>query len=162
MVEPMISLAASIGQNKGLRGLTLRARLAGVQVLFLGLDLYEKGECRLFAPFEACYRLGDGEIEVAVDVRNGKVFRLIAGPGYQGLLCGKIGVGMSAGESMRREPSLRYDESEEAIVYDDCPGVLLDLPEVDPLPEAVPALAISAISVYAPEAFSPASQRGYL
>lgn len=160
MGETVISLASPILPNQGLGGLTLRARIVDIQDLFAGLGLYKKGECSLVAPFEARYRLGDGELEIGVDVRNGKVFKLTAGPGYQGLLCGKVGVGMNAGEAMRREPGLRYDEAEEAIMLDGCPGVLLDVPAVDPLPEAVPDLAISAISVYAPEAFSPAGQKG--
>lgn len=160
MGETVISLASAILPNESLGGLKVRTPLADIQDLFLGLGLYKKGECRLVAPFEARYRLGEGEIEVSVDIRNGKIFKLTAGPGYQGLLCGKIGVGMEAGEAMQREPSLRYDEAEEAIVYDGCPGVLLDVPEVDPHPEAVPAMTISAISVYAAEAFTPAGQRG--
>ncbi|MDQ2800697.1 MAG: hypothetical protein M3Y13_13795 [Armatimonadota bacterium] len=160
MGETVISLASPIIPNEGLGGLKVRARLTDLQDLFMGLGLYKKGECRLVAPFEARYRLGDGEIEVCVDVRNGKVFKLTAGPGYHGLLCGKIGVGMGVEEAMRREPSLRYDEAEEAILFDGCPGVLLDVPEVDPLPETVPALMISAISVYASEAFSAAGQKG--
>lgn len=160
MGETVVSLAAPILPNEGLGGLKVRAKIADLQNLFLGLGLYKKGAYSLVAPFEARYRLGDGEIEVGVDVRNGKVFKLIAGPGYQGLLCGKIGVGMAVWEAMRREPSLRYDEAEEALVYEGCPGVLLDVPEIDPLPEAVPALMISGISVYAPEAFSPAGQKG--
>ncbi len=156
----IVSLASAIIPNEGLGGLKVRAHLADLQDLVMGLGLYQKGECRLAAPFEARYRLGDGEIEMSVDVRNGKVFKLTAGLGYQGLLCGTVGVGMAAGEAMRREPGLRYDEAEEAIVLDGCPGVLLDVPEVDPLPETVPALTISAISVYAAEAFSPAGQKG--
>lgn len=160
MGETVISLASPIIPDEGLGGLKVRSRLADLQDLFLGLGLYKKGDCCLVAPFEARYRLGEGEIEVSVDVRNGKVFKLTAGPGYRGLLCGKIGVGMAAGEAMRRESGLRYDEAEEAIVFDGCPGVLLDVPKVDPPPETVPALTISAISVYAPEAFSPAGQKG--
>ncbi len=160
MGETVISLVSPIIPNEGLGGLKVRARLADLQDLFMGLGLYKKGECHLEGPFEARYRLGDGEIEVSVDVRNGKVFKLTAGPGYQGLLCGKISVGMVVEEAMRREPGLRYDEVEEAILYDGCPGVLLDVPEIDPLPETVPALMISAISVYASEAFSAAGQQG--
>ena len=160
MGETIISLASAILPNEGLGGLKVRTPLADIQDLFLGLGLYKKGDCHLVAPFEARYRLGEGEIEVSVDVRNGKVFKLTAGPGYQGLLCGKISVGMAAGEAMQRETGLRYDEVEEAIVYDGCPGVLLDVPEVDPQPDRVPALTISAISVYASEAFSPAGQTG--
>lgn len=160
MGETVISLASPIIPNEGLGGLHLRERLADIQDLFLGLGLYKKGECRLVAPFEARYLLGDGEIEVSVDIRNGKVFKLTAGQGYQGLLCGKVSVGMAVRDAMQREPSLRYDEAEEAILHDGCPGVLLDVPEVDPLPETVLGLTISAISVYAAEAFSAAGQKG--
>ena len=155
-----VNLEAPIIPNEGLGGLKLRSKIADMQDLFTGLGLYQSGSFELVAPFEARYRLGNGKVEVGVDVRSGKIFKIIAGPGYQGLLRGKVSVGMSVGEAMQHEPCLRYDEAEETVLLTGCPGVALDVPESDPLPELVPTLQISAISVYAAEAFRGEGQRG--
>lgn len=155
-----IRLDAPIVPNEVLGGLMLRTKVADIQDLLLGLELYQSGSFSLVGPFEARYKLGAGEIEVGVDVRNGKVFKLIAGPGYRGTLLGSVSVGMPVGEAMEHEPCLRYDEAEEAVLYQGCPGVMLDVPEIDPLPSAVPALPTSAISAYAIEAFRGAGQHG--
>lgn len=159
-MNTQVWLDAPIVPNESLGGLTLRTKISDIQDLFTGLELYQSGSFSLVGPFEARYRLGAGEIEVGVDVRNGKVFKLIAGPGYRGTLLGSVSVGMVVGEAMEHEPCLRYDEAEEAVLYQGRPGVMLDVPEIDPLPEAVPTLPISAISVYAVEAFRGEGQRG--
>ena len=161
MSKPIVHLEAPIVPDEGLGGLELRTKITDIQELFMGLGLYQSGICELIAPFEARYSLGKGEVQVGVDVRNGKIFKIIAGPGYQGLLFGKISVGMGVGEAMRQEPCLHYDDAEEAVLYRGCPGVMLDVPESDPFPETVPTLQISAISVYAVEAFSRDGQKGH-
>lgn len=160
MSKPVVHLEAPIVPDEGLGGLELRTKIGDVQELFMGLGLYQSGSCELVPPFEARYSLGKGEVQVGVDVRNGKIFKIIAGSGYQGSLFGKIFIGMEVGEAMTREPCLHYSESEEAVLYKGCPGVTLDVPEIDPSPETVPAMRISAISVYATEAFSLDGQRG--
>jgi len=155
-----VQIEAPIIPNEGLGGLKLRTKVADIQDLLTGLGLYQCGSFELVAPFEARYRLGDGEIEVGVDVRNGKIFKIIARAGYQGLLLGNVAVGMSMGEAMKQESCLHYDEAEETVLLTGCPGVALDVSEIDPLPERVPTLPISAISVYAAEAFRGMGQRG--
>jgi hypothetical protein len=159
MDKPSVQIDAPIVPNEGLGGLKLRSKIADIQDLLMGLGLYKSGSFELVAPFEARYRLGNGEVEVGVDVRNGKIFKLIAGPGYQGQM-GGIAVGMRMGDAMKQEPCLRYDEAEESVLLAGCPGVVLDVSEIDPLPESVPALPISAISVYAVEALQGGGQRG--
>lgn len=160
MNKPALNLLAPIVPNEGLGGLKLRTSLADIQDLFTGLGLTQSGSYTLVAPFEARYRLGKGEVEVGVDVRSGRIFKISAGPGYQGLLLGKISVGMGMGEAMKQEPCLHYDEVEEAVLLKGRPGVTLDIPEIDPQPELVPMLQISAISVYAAEAFRGDGPRG--
>lgn len=118
----------------------------------------EEGWYEFVSLYEARYDLGP--VAIGADVRNGKVFKLIAQEGYAGKLFGTIEVGMNVGEAMSLEPRLFYDEVEEGLYVRGCAGVTLDVPEIDPPPEEVPSYPISAISVYAKEAVSPEGQRG--
>lgn len=146
-----LRLDAEIIPNHGLGNLTLRAHISDIEVLLVGLGVYEQGSFSLVSPFEARYRLGRGEIEVAVDVRNGKIFKLIAYEGYRGKLFGKITAGMRVGDAMRLEPRLYYDEAEEAVLCRGVSGLTVDVPEIDPPAELVPGMQIKAIAVYAEE-----------
>lgn len=148
---PEVDLTVSISPNRGLGGLTLRTHVIDLQDLVLGLGITRAGSYELVAPFDARYRLGTGEVTIAVDVSNGKVFMLSAGNGYKGALFGKIFVGTKVKDAFRVEPNLYYDEGEEMILCRGCPGLSIDIPESDPLPTAVPEMAISAINVYAEE-----------
>ena len=146
-----LRLDAEIVPNQGLGNLTLRSHISDLEDLLVGLGVYEEGSFRLASPFEARYRLGRGEIEVAVDVRNGKIFKLIAYEGYRGKLFGKIAAGMLVGDAMRLEPKLYYDEAEEAVLCRGVSGLTIDVPEIDPPAELVPGMPIKAIAVYAEE-----------
>ena len=106
---------------------------------------------KLVNRFEARYRVGP--IEVCADVRNGKVFKIIAYEGYNGKLFNTVFIGMNVGEAMALEPRLYYDEVEEGLYVRGYAGVTADVPEVDLLPEEVPSCQITAISIYAEEAF---------
>lgn len=146
-----LRLDAEIIPNHGLGNLTLRAHISELEELLVGLGVFEEGSYSLVSPFEARYRLGRGEIEVAVDVRNGKIFKLIAYEGYRGKLFGKITAGMLVGDAMTLEPKLYYDEVEEAVLCRGVPGLTIDVPEIDPPAELVPGMRIKAIAVYAEE-----------
>lgn len=156
-----LQLNAPIIPNEELGGLKLRTKIVDVQELVTGLGLYKSGSYKLTSPFEARYTLENGEIEVAVDVRNGKIFKLIAGQGYQGLLFSKISVGLLVQDALTFEPDLYYNEAEEAILHKNCDGVVIDVPEIDPFPDLVPKLNISAISVFAVEIYKNDGQKGY-
>ena len=141
----------------------MRTSVADLQDLLGEIHLSRLGKkgrhwYKLVDLYEARYDLGP--VAVAVDIRNGKVFKLIAQGGYKGQLLGNIEVDMNVGEAMRLEPNLYYDEAEEGIFVWGSPGVVLDVPAIDPYPEEVPSHPISAISVYAEEAFTPEGQRG--
>lgn len=160
MTEISIELNAPIVPNVGLGGLMLRTKLSDIQDLVKGIGLYKAGQAELIAPFEARYSLGMGEIEVCVDIRNGKVFKLIAGRGYQGLLLEKVAVGVQVQKAMTLVPQLYYDEREEGILIRGYPGVQIDVPEIDPLPESVPEMQIKAICVFMSEIDSPEGRAG--
>jgi hypothetical protein len=144
-----------------LGGLRVRVPFADVQPLLLDHYIEVFGsldwlEMTHFA--EATYRLGP--ISVAVDVRNGKIFKLTALSGYRGRLFGKLAVDMPVARAMELEPRLYYDEAEELLRIKGCDGVSLDVPADDPDPRDVPAHRISAISVVAPEAFTVEGMEG--
>lgn len=146
---------------EALGGFALRDHLGALDDLLMDLYLRNLQGARWYQLahiYEARYDLGP--VQVSVDVRNGKVFKLIASEGYRGKLFDKIHVGMNAGEAMALEPRLYYDEAEEGIYVKDCPGVVLEVPEDDPWPEEVPSYPISAIAVYVPEVWTAEGMRG--
>jgi hypothetical protein len=114
----------------------------------------------LVSPLEARYEFTDYRLQVYVDVRNGKIYKLAALPGYKGLLFNKIYVDMKVSEAMALEPALYYDEATEVIRCKNILGLAIDVPETDPPPELVPGMTISAISIYAEEAFTPLGNLG--
>ncbi|MBC6424331.1 MAG: hypothetical protein GDA43_24885 [Hormoscilla sp. SP5CHS1] len=71
-------LDAPIVPDRRLGGFDLRTPIRDLSDFLCGLGSWREGFCELVSPFEARYRLGKGEIELAVDVRNGKVFKIAA------------------------------------------------------------------------------------
>jgi hypothetical protein len=155
-----INLDAPIVPNSGLGGLKLRLRAIDIQDLLMGLGSTREGSFRLASPFDARYYLGKGEVAVAVDARNGKVFMLSASGGYRGSLFEHIFVGMKVSDAMALEPHLYYDEAEEMILCRGVPGLSIDIPDIDPRPESVPEMVISAINVFAEETRTLGGQEG--
>jgi hypothetical protein len=145
-----INMSAHIMPNESLGGLRLRIHVIEISELIQGLGVTRTGSYELASPFEARYLFGDGSVQAAIDVRNGCVFKLIASKSYQGRF-GSIYVGMAVRDAVRADPRLYYDEAEECIFCRDVQGIVFDVPVVDPEPSQLPALSISAISVYAVE-----------
>ena len=143
-----LDLDAPIIPNQSLGGLILGTPISELEDLVFGLGSWKDGTCTLISPFEARYSFGKGEIEAAVDVRNGRIFKLSAKIGYRGKLFAQIRVGMSVQQALELEPRLYYDEVEELILAAGLPGLSLDIPEIDPPIETVPGMNISGISVF--------------
>jgi hypothetical protein len=156
----VIQLDADIIPDQSLGGITLRSNISDLKDQLVGLGAWKPGSYELVTPFEAKYKLGNGEVELYVDIRNGKIFKLAAGKGYKGKFCGNISVGMLVRQAMAVEPRLYYDESNELILCKDVAGLAMEVPEVDPLPETVPDMNIESIIVYATEIDTPKGQRG--
>jgi hypothetical protein len=110
--------------------------------------------------FEASYYMRDFNVEIVVDVRNGKISRLTAREGYVGTLSNGVGVGTQVREAIRMEPRFYYDEAEELILCRGVPGIALELAAIDPYPDAVLEMPVHAISVYAAEIETVAGQQG--
>jgi hypothetical protein len=151
---------APIQPNKSLGGLQLRSHISTLSKLLVGLGITQRGDYKLISPFEARYFFGDGSIQCAIDVRNGRVFKLIATGLYKGNFADKIHVGMAVKEAFVVEPSLFYNEAEEHIFCRGVEGIVFDVPVIDPYPSDVPSLVISSIAVYAAEAFTADGQEG--
>ncbi len=154
------NLNAPILPDQEIGGITLRTRLTEIQQHLTGLGLYQQGRYALVSPFEARYTLGRGEVELAVDVRNGKLFKIIAKEGYAGLLFGSIHVNMVVRDAMRHTPALFYNEPEAVIMCQGIAGVAINVSEDDPDPDTVYDMPIDAISVYIAELDTSAGQLG--
>jgi hypothetical protein len=147
----VLDIYAPIIPNASLGGFQLRVPVRSIQELLDGLGVIKEGSFQLVAPFEARYQLAEGAVEMAVDVRNGKIFKLIANAGYKGTLFGRIMVGMRVKEAIGIEPRLYYDQAEQFIYCEGVSGLAIDVPVIDPFPREVPDLIISSIAVYARE-----------
>lgn len=155
-----LDLDAEIVPNQSLGGLQLRTNIGDLSQSILSLINANEASFELAYPFEARYKLAKGALEIAVDVQNGKIYKLVAGKGYKGRLFKGISVGMSVADAMATEPRLYYSETEEGILCRGVEGVFIDIPEIDPPAELVPTLTISAISVFASDARTAAGFRG--
>lgn len=154
-----ISIREPIIPNESLGGLRLRIHISEITKLVIGLGMASSGSYEMASPFEARYLFGDGSVKAAVDVRNGRIFKLIASKSYQGRF-GKIHIGMLVRDALLADPRLYYSEAEESILCRGVSGIRLDVPVVDPYPSEVPAMQISAISVYAIEIETKQGQDG--
>lgn len=155
-----LRIDAPIVPARSLGGIELGVPIRDYSDDILRRDLQGGLEYRLRSPFEAVYRLENGAIEIAADVRVGKIARITAGRGYMGAVDGVIRVGMFVRELMARDPSWYYDEPSELVLRKDTPGICLEVPDRDPPPHLVPGLRICAISVYHPALETRMGQEG--
>jgi len=154
-----ISMLAPIVPNEGLGGLRLRTHVSELTELVHGLGVTKRGRYELVSPFEARYLFSDGSVQAAIDVRNGRIFKLIASKSYQGRF-GKVRVGMTVHDAIVEDPRLYYSEAEECILCRGIGGITLGVPVVDPEPSQVPRMLISEITVYAVEIETTEGQKG--
>lgn len=156
----LFNLHADIIPNEGLSGLKLREHISILDRAILNLECSSMGEYKLVKPYEAEYSFSEGQVKVGVDIRNGRIFKLIAAEGYKGKLFNKIYVGMTVKQLFELDSRFYYDEAKEAIFCKGIEGLLLDVQEIDPLPSKVVDMKINAISVYAKEIDTPKGQAG--
>lgn len=155
-----VDIFAPIVPAVGLGGIALRQRLFDIQGTLVGLGVSKRGWCSMVGPFEARYYLGEGVVSFSVDVRNGKIFRVSAHPGYKGKLANGLWIGMPVQEAVELQPDIFYSEVDQTLLSSLHPGVAIDVDNIDPSPEEVLSMEIQAISVYVPELDTPAGQRG--
>ncbi len=151
---------ADILPGHSLGGVMVRTPVIELQDMIMDQVRASPDAYSLEGVFEARYRLADGAIEIAADVRNGKVFKICANAGYQGTLLGTLRVGMTVRDAMLAEPRLYYSEPEEMLLIEGIDGVSLDVQEIDPIPDEVPSMPIWSICVHIPELLSRSAQAG--
>jgi len=147
-----LQCGAPIVPNVGLGGLTLRRPVTDLDEIIDHVPgRYTSSDWFLLdPPYEVRYVFGC--VAVAVDVRTGHIFKLIAQDGYTGMLLEKIRLGMLVADAQRVEPRLYFDEFDGLLRIRECDGVVLDVPIPDADPVDIPSMPIYAISVFAPEA----------
>lgn len=98
--------------------------------------------------YDVRYRLGD--IELGVDVRTGRIYRVTVLTESGGRF-GAVTVGQLVRDAIALDPRIYYDEAEGTLFVQGVNGIVLDVAADDPDPAVVPSLSLSAISVYAHE-----------
>jgi hypothetical protein len=146
--------------NSSLGGLRLRTHMSDMPELFRGLGITTLGSYGMASPFEARYLFGDGSVQASVDVRNGRIFKLIASKSYQGRF-GAIRVGMLVRDALLADTRLYYSEAEECILCRGVRGITMNVSAIDPDWSQVPWLPISDITVYAVEIETLEGQEGH-
>ncbi len=154
-----LQLDAPIRPAQGLGGIVIGAPISGIATLLQRSRLQGILDARVVNLFDASYSLP--AVEIGVDIRNGKIYRITAKSGYAGTLFGSIRVGMNAGHAMLLVPSLYYDEPREVLLCAGVQGVALELSAIDPDPTDVPGLAITGVSVFTPDVETPLGQMGH-
>jgi hypothetical protein len=146
-----IDIAAPIVPGRSLGGIKLRTRSTTIEDLMME-EVVAGAEYGMAGPFEVRYLLGpNGEVGLSIDVRKGRVFKMIAFAGHQGRLFKNIAVGMPVRDAFSQDPRLYYDEVEGAIRCEGVNGLVIDVPRNLPSPAAVPDQRIEAISVHVPQ-----------
>lgn len=147
-----LNLNTPIIPAKSLGGIELGEKIIqpDLQQLILNQSLFKPEAYSLISPFQASYSLENGNLLITVDVRNGKIFHLAGLAGYTGKLFDKISIGMKIGDAMKLVPDLYYDIAQEQVLCRGILGVAIDPPEIDPPPDLVPDMEISAINVFVP------------
>ena len=143
-----LQIDAPIQPGVGLGGIELHGSVQELSPLLEETFLdraHEEPWYWMASPWEVRYSLG--AVEVGVDVRTGRIFKLSAKEGYQGTLFDEIRVGMLVADALALDPRIAYDEGESLLTVRGCMGVTLDIAAPDPDPRTVPMMPISAISV---------------
>lgn len=159
-MEGNIQIDLPIIPDKSLGGFELRDHLIDIQNLVANLGGTLPNHYKLIAPFEARYSVGDGVIQIGVDVRNGKISWLGAYTGYKGLLLDKISIGMKVKDIFQFIPDIYYDEPTETLLSKKYPGLGINVAELDPPQELIPEMDIISISISASESITYKGTKG--
>jgi hypothetical protein len=153
-----LDTTAPIKPNESLGGIRLRTHIGELQNLIeeAWISQISHGETtRVFlgGPFEACYTIAE-VVVVSADIRNGSVYKLSAINGYRGTLFDNVRIGTRVSDVLAL-PGATYDDCDQAIVFDNTPGVALSVSADDPCIEELQNLSVTAITVFAAEMLEP-------
>lgn len=135
----------------GLGGLRIGDPVISLERLLNRLpDRFTGLEWALYIPlWELRFKLG--QVDSGVDIRSGRIFKLIARQGYRGELFDCLRVGMTVSQARQFKPELQFDEPSSCYVFPGCPGLAIDVGIDDPDPSVAEFMPIAAISVYDPQ-----------
>lgn len=105
--------------------------------------------------YSTLYTVNSLPIEVYVDTRDGRIYKISAIKGYQGTYNNLIEVGMSTKAVFELGNHFYYDECDQGILSTEIEGIIFEPDDEDPYPEEVPTLNIGAITIFNPEVFKP-------
>ncbi len=155
-----MDINADIVPNVGLGGFLLRNKITEYLEVFVKLKQDNAIEFEQTGLFEACYKIKSCALEVYVDIRNSKVYKIAAVAGYKGGLNHNIYVGMSIEDAFTINSDLYFREADSAVLCKNTEGIAIDLGVDDPWPEEIMELNVDSIVVFAPEVFSALGQCG--
>jgi len=107
----------------------------------------EKNPNQLELYHTVCYTFEDLQVQLAVDVRTGIIYRITALSGYQGTFLGSIGIGTAILDVLAMDLGFEYRDAEDAFQTTLYRGVWLEQNIGDPLPEDYPDLKIESITI---------------
>lgn len=93
------------------------------------------------------YTFEDLQVQLAVDVRTGIIYRITALAGYQGTFLGSIGIGTPISEVLAMDLGFEYRDAEDAFQTTKYYNLWLEQNISDPLPEDYPDLKIESITI---------------
>ena len=117
MKKEDIDITAPILPGKSIGGIPLYAHIRDYQDLVNSFEYFEQKTGKdLSLSFYGTFSIGyeyKGILTLVFSIMNGKLFKIIAWKGYQGLLFDKIKVGMNIKEAMKLEPRIYFDDVHE-------------------------------------------------
>lgn len=157
----MISLIAPILPNESLGNIVLRENIKVLLQTFKFENIvYLSERENIYSKTVTIYKIFNDAINIAVDNRNSKIFRISASKGYEAKLFDKIMIGDTLFDVIEKEKSFYYSERDDVVLSKKFPGVSLDLEISDFLFSDIKNPKIEYISVYAVESMTVQGQMG--
>lgn len=118
----MLDIYAPIVPKASIGGLKLRSHLKEYYDIIPKLSWVDKetlNDCStyVFGSFHIRYEMRD-TLYLFFNMLNGKLYKITALSNYQGMLLGKIKVGMNIENLLKVQPNLLYDDFEEVYSYE--------------------------------------------
>lgn len=111
--------------------------------------------------YTGCYHLKGLYLEIYVDKRNEKIYKIAVLKGFSGAFEEKIRLGMTIPDACEKDPRLYFKESESIMLFKGIEGICIDLGVDDPWPDELDDLCVDSIIVFATEAFTFEGLKGH-
>ena len=138
-----IDINAPIIPGESIGGIPLYSHIRDYKELINSLEYHNKMGKNISRSFYGTFDIGyeyRGIMTLVFSIINGKLLKIIAWKGYQGLLFGKIKVGMNIEEAIKLDSRIRYNEDREWYSVKDNKGIVL---ETDVLTKDIFAITVN-------------------